>query len=74
MKKKFEATTYDLNEYPEVDENAIKFPSTIYIAYVVCGKKCGARGFLAEGLTQVCNNCGKLMFRTITKEYRLIED
>lgn len=68
-KPKFEA--YDLKEYPKV--NSIEFPKEIYIAFAVCGKQCGNKGFIVDGQTQVCEYCGKLMFRTEVKRYVICE-
>ena len=62
---------YPLNEYPDVVEEEIEFPEEIYIAYAVCGNSCGVRSFIVDGQTQVCQNCGKLMYRTYIKKYRL---
>ena len=73
-KKKYTQTGYELSDYPEVDEKSIVFLETLPIAYAVCGKECGARGFIVDGQTQICQYCGKSMFRTIVKEYKLIED
>jgi len=67
MMKKFDA--YDLSDYPEVAE--IDFPIEIHVAYAVCGKGCGNRGFIVDGQTQVCEHCGKLMYRTEVKKYIL---
>jgi hypothetical protein len=60
---------YDLSDYPEV--KIVKFPKTIHIAYAVCGKQCGNREFIVDGQTQVCEYCGKQMFRTEVKKYKL---
>ncbi len=68
-KHRFEG--YDLEEYPEVEN--MEFPKEIYIAFAVCGKECGAKGFIVDGQTQVCEYCGKLMFRTEVKKYVLAE-
>jgi len=68
--KEFEA--YPLEEYPEVEN--VKFPQEIYIAYAVCGKKCGTREFIVDGQTTVCQQCGKLMFRTEVKKYVLADE
>ncbi|HWI54585.1 MAG TPA: hypothetical protein VNT57_02755, partial [Desulfobacteria bacterium] len=58
-------------EYPEVDD--VKFPKEIYIAYAVCGKECGTKEFIVDGKAQVCQHCGKLMFRTEVKKYVLVD-
>lgn len=67
QEKTFEA--YPLEEYPEVD--GIDFPKEIFVAYAVCGKECGNKEFIVDGQTQVCQYCGKLMFRTEVKKYLL---
>lgn len=60
---------YSLDEYPEVKD--VDFPKEISIAYAVCSKTCGNREFIVDGQTQVCEYCGKLMFRTEVKKYIL---
>ncbi|HVJ48756.1 hypothetical protein [Desulfitobacterium sp.] len=70
LEKEFE--TYPLEEYPDVEN--IKFPKELYVAHAVCGKECGAREFIVDGQTQVCQHCGKLMFRTEVKKYILTEN
>jgi hypothetical protein len=65
-KRKFK--NYPIGEYPEVDE--VKFPDEIAIAYAVCGKECGNREFIVDGQSQVCQYCGKLMFRTEVSQFR----
>lgn len=66
MKKaKFES--YNLDEYPNVNE--IAFPSELFVAYAVCSKACGNAEYIVDGQSQVCQICGKLMFRTLVKEY-----
>jgi hypothetical protein len=64
--------SYELKDYPKVD--TIKFPKNVYIAYAVCGETCGNREFIVDGQTQVCQYCGKLMFRTEVKKYILCAD
>ncbi len=67
MKKaKFEA--YPLEQYPDVAE--VDFPEKLGIAYAVCADSCGNAEFIVDGQTQVCQYCGKLMFRTLVKEYQ----
>jgi hypothetical protein len=46
------------------------FPKEIFVAYAVC-KKCNNNEFIVDGQTQVCDNCGELMFRTLTRRYNL---
>lgn len=65
QKQKFSA--YPLNEYPNVEK--VDFPREITIAFAVCAKECGNKGFIVDGQTQVCEYCGKLMFRTETAGY-----
>lgn len=64
---KFEA--YKLEDYPEVE--SVDFPEEIYVAYAVCSKECGNREFIVDGQTQVCEHCGKQMFRTEVRKYVL---
>jgi hypothetical protein len=66
--KKFKS--YPLDEYPEVSE--INFPKEIYIAFAVCG--CGVNEFIVDGQSQVCQNCGKLNFRTEVRKYTLSDE
>lgn len=66
-----EFKAYEIDEYIEVNDNCVKFPSTIKIAFAVCSKKCGNSEFIVDGSSQVCQYCGKLMFRTVVKEYTL---
>ena len=49
------------------------FPSTLAIAYAVCHADCGGREFIVDGSTQECQHCGRLLFRTETRDYALIE-
>lgn len=64
---KFEA--YKLEDYLEVE--SVDFPEEIYVAYAVCSKECGNREFIVDGQTQVCEHCGKQMFRTEVRKYVL---
>ncbi|MCP4021328.1 MAG: hypothetical protein GY729_05755 [Desulfobacteraceae bacterium] len=66
-KPKFKA--YKVNEYQEVD--SINFPKEIHIAYAVCAKHCGNREYIVDGQSQVCQYCGRLMFRTEVEKYVL---
>ncbi|MBL4932367.1 hypothetical protein [Clostridium paridis] len=61
---------YEIDEYIEEPEE-IKFSKEIYIAYAVCSKQCGNVEFIVDGSSQVCQYCGKMMFRTEVKEYVL---
>ena len=58
---------YKLEDYPKVDH--VSFPKEISVAYAVCGNACGNKEFIVDGQTQVCQYCGKLMFRTEVKKY-----
>jgi hypothetical protein len=69
MKRKEKFEGYSQEEYPEVTK--VKFPREIYIAYAVYGKSCGNIEFIVDGQSQVCQYCGKLMFRTEIKKYLL---
>lgn len=64
--EKFEA--YPIHEYPRVDQ--VDFPKTIDIAYAVCSVSCGNKEFIVDGQSQVCQHCGKLMFRTVVQTYK----
>ena len=59
--------SYEIDQYQDV--NDIAFPEEIPIAYAVCSKSCGNKEFIVDGQSQVCQYCGKLMFRTLVKEY-----
>lgn len=63
---KFEA--YDISDYPDI--KSVEFPNEIHIAYAVCGKECGNKEFIVDGQSQVCQYCGKLMFRTEVVRYK----
>lgn len=63
--------SYPLNEYPEIADEEVEFPQFLDIAFAVCSKECGNMEFLVDGSSQVCQNCGKLMFRTVTKRYQI---
>lgn len=65
----FEA--YPLEKYPEVKE--VSFPKELQIAYAVCSEECGRREFIVDGSSQVCQRCGKLMFRTEVRLYKFEE-
>ena len=60
---------YALEDYPDV--KAVAFPEEIYVAYAVCGKQCGNREFIVDGQTQVCQRCGKLMYRTLVRRFTI---
>lgn len=47
-----------------------KFPEELYIAYAIC-KNCNNREFIVSGQTQICNNCGELLFREDEMLYTL---
>jgi hypothetical protein len=72
MKEKEIFEGYELKDYPEVEQ--VDFPKEIHIAYAVCGRQCGNREFIVDGQTQVCQYCGKLMFRTEVKKYSLSDN
>jgi hypothetical protein len=65
------ATGLAESDYPEVNADEARFPETIYVAFAVCHKGCGRREFIVDGSTQICHYCGKMMFRVVSKEYRL---
>ncbi|MHB8984188.1 MAG: hypothetical protein ACYC4E_02410 [Carboxydocellales bacterium] len=70
MDKK-EFCSYKLEDYPEVD--SIEFPKEVHIAYAVCGKVCGNREFIVDGQSQVCQYCGRIMYRTLVRKYVLAD-
>ena len=55
-----------------IEDGSVDFPATIHIAYAVCGEQCGIREFIVDGQTQVCQYCGRLMFRTDVREYAIV--
>jgi hypothetical protein len=71
MPKKWQLEAYELSDYPEVGK--IDFPKEIPIAFAVCSKECGASSFIVDGGPQVCDYCGKSMFRTEVRTYTLVE-
>jgi RNA polymerase subunit RPABC4/transcription elongation factor Spt4 len=70
--KKVEFEAYKLEEYLEIKD--VEFPKEIFVAFAVCGKSCGNMEFITDGQTQVCQYCGKLMFRTDVKKYVLFQE
>jgi len=62
---------YPLAEYIQINDKEIVFPEEIYVAYAVCSEKCGNTEFIVDSSSQVCQYCGKLMFRTVVKKYVL---
>lgn len=74
MTNDFKAQNYPLEQYISIkDDEDIAFPDEIYIAYAVCGEKCGNTEFIVDGNTQICEYCGKNMFRTVVKKYKLVK-
>ena len=71
---KMEYKSRPIDEYLLLDEDEIQFDKEEYIAFAVCSKECGTMQFIVDGQTQVCPKCGKLMFRTAVKKYRLVEE
>ena len=70
----FMAEGYPREEYLEVPEGSVEFPKEICIAYAVCSNNCGNAEFIVDGLSQVCQYCGRLLFRTEVKKYKLTEE
>ena len=60
-----------IKDYQEIDEDAVMFPEAIGVAYAVCSKACGNAEFIVDGSSQICDRCGKIMFRTAVKVYVL---
>ena len=72
MSKKDIFEAYSLDQYPDVKD--VEFPKEIYISYAVCGKDCGNKEFIVDGQSQVCQYCGKLMFRTEVNKFVVSEE
>jgi hypothetical protein len=60
-----------VDDYPLVNNDEVVFPPDICISYAVCRKECGAAQFIVDGSTQICENCGGVMLRTVVKRYRV---
>lgn len=54
--------------------NEARFPDKLYISHVVCHPSCGFEGYLYDGGTQRCQNCGSTLLRTEGKFYSLSSD
>lgn len=67
MKNK-KSKAYPIDQYQKVDQ--VDFPEAIDIAYAVCSVSCGNKEFIVDGQSQVCQYCGKLMFRTVVQRYK----
>ena len=65
----FEPKSYPLDEYLEVIDEEVIFPNEINIAFAVCSKECGNIEFIVDGSSQLCQYCGKMLFRTTIKKY-----
>src|SRR5206468_11113246 len=63
----------DERDFPQVDEASTPFPEEIAIAYAVCSEDCGTCQFIVDGSTQVCEHCGRGMFRTSVRRYALAD-
>lgn len=70
----FTFESYPLEDYIEIKNEDIDFPKEIYVAYAVCSKECGNTEFIVDGSSQVCQYCGKSLFRTAVKKYILSND
>lgn len=64
----------EIDDYPDVAEDSIDFPQGIFVAFAVCKKECGNQEFIVDGGTQICDKCGKSMFRIVSKGYTLAND
>ena len=62
-------SSYPLEQYIKINENDIVFPKEIEISLAVCSESCGNIEFIVDGSSQVCQHCGKLMFRVASKTY-----
>lgn len=70
----YQFESYPLNEYMTVEEDQIIFPKEITVAYAVCSKECGNTEFIVDGSSQVCQYCGKSLFRVAVRKYTLTQD
>lgn len=68
----FKSIGYPLDQYQEEPKD-ICFPKEIFISFAVCSKECGNSEFIVDGSTQICEYCGKNMFRTEVRKYKLVE-
>ena len=66
---KFKAKGYPLRLYQKPEK--IEFPKELPIAFAVCSVKCGNRQHIVDGNTQVCEYCGRSMYRTEVRIYSL---
>lgn len=67
--KKFKAKAYPMAQYQVPGK--IAFPHELPVALAVCSKKCGARQFIVDGSTQVCEFCGRSLFRVEVATFTL---
>jgi hypothetical protein len=67
--KKFKAKGYPLRQYQKPGK--VIFPRELPVAFAVCSEKCGTRQFIVDGGTQICENCGRSMFRLDVATYTL---
>lgn len=53
-----------------------QFPNEIAIAYAICNadNNCNNKEFIVDGQSQICNDCGELLFREKTRNYTLKEE
>ena len=63
---------FKLSDYPDVE--SVKFPELIAVAFAVCSKECGTTCFIMDGGPQICTYCGKMMFRTLVRSYRILPE
>ena len=68
----FESIGYPLDQYQEEPQN-VCFPKEIFISFAACSKECGNSEFIVDGSTQICEYCGKNMFRTEIRKFELVE-
>lgn len=62
-----------LADYPQAGQENVAFPPVLRIAYAVCRNRCGHAEFIVDGSSQICYYCGKMMLRTVLREYVLAE-
>jgi len=63
---------FSVENYPDVNDDEVEFPEKGYITYAVCSRECGNAEFIVDGSTQICDRCGRTMFRTAVAEYRFV--
>lgn len=63
---------FAVENYPNVE--SVGFPAEVWVAYAVCTHECGNKQFIIDGSTQICDCCGRVMFRTLVRRYSIAQD